>query len=69
MGPTIILDKSALQALSQAEITALHRYYLLNIVPVLMIEMLGDLKKPSPDGLSKDRVSALMKDQHLVLSV
>lgn len=59
MGPTIILDKSALQALSLHEIGALHRYYIQNIAPVLVIEILGDLKKDPSGGLSKDKVAEL----------
>ena len=45
MGPIIILDKSALQSLSYDEIYTLNRHYFLNITPVLIIEILADLKK------------------------
>lgn len=45
MGPTIILDKSSLQALSKKELVLLNKLYLLNIPPILTIEILADLKK------------------------
>lgn len=45
MGPIIILDKSALQSLSIENLILLHRYYMPNIVPVLSVEILADLKK------------------------
>jgi len=59
MGPIIILDKSALQSLSFDEIITLHKYYLLNIPPVLTIEILGDLKKPTKNSLSQEKVVEL----------
>lgn len=59
MGPTIILDKSALQSLSLHEIGALNRYYIHNIAPVLIVEILGDLKKKSSGGFSQDKVAEL----------
>jgi len=45
MGPIIILDKSSLQSLSKDEILVLNKYYMVNIVPVLAMEILADLKK------------------------
>ncbi|MCC6695759.1 MAG: hypothetical protein IT365_09030 [Candidatus Hydrogenedentes bacterium] len=45
MGPTLILDKSALQSLSKIESFYLHRYFIVNIPPVLIMEILADLKK------------------------
>jgi hypothetical protein len=61
MGPTIILDKSSLQALSFDEIVILNNLYFVNITPVLVMEILGDLKKKSPDGMSKQQVRGLAK--------
>jgi hypothetical protein len=62
MGPTIILDKSSLQLLSNQEIDFLNRYLTLNVVPVLFMEVLGDLKKKDPKGRSsKDVVGDLAK--------
>lgn len=45
MGPTLILDKSSLQAFSKKELILLNKLYLVNIPPVLTIEILADLKK------------------------
>jgi hypothetical protein len=59
MGPITILDKSTLQSLSFDEIIILHKYYLLNIAPVLTIEILGDLKKPAKNALSEEKVIEL----------
>jgi hypothetical protein len=59
MGPIIILDKSTLHGLSLHEIGALNRYYNHNIAPVLIVEILGDLKKKHSAALSLDKVAEL----------
>lgn len=57
MGPTIILDKSSLQALSKKELILLNKLYLVNIPPVLTIEILADLKKTDdPSALNEKTV-------------
>lgn len=57
MGPTIILDKSSLQALSKKELILLNKLYFVNIPPVLTIEILSDLKKSKePNLLNKEAV-------------
>ena len=61
MGPTIILDKSCIQSLSGQEIEFLYRYYTLNIPPILISEILGDLMKP-------DKLGALSGDEVIKLS-
>jgi hypothetical protein len=44
MGPTIILDRSTLQGLTgKDEAVLLRKYYLLNVHPVLLDEILADL--------------------------
>lgn len=45
MGPQLLLDKSALQSLSYDEILCLSKIYYMVYVPVLFVEILGDLKK------------------------
>lgn len=45
MGPVIILDKSAFQALSQRELQTLNQYFMHNVTPVLVTEVLGNLTK------------------------
>ncbi len=57
MGPTIILDKSSLQAFSKKELVLLNKLYYLNIPPILITEILADLKKEkSTESLSKDKI-------------
>lgn len=60
MGPIIILDKSTLQSLSDDELLFLNKYFILNIPPVLIMEIWGDLSKPDKQGaISKDQVQHL----------
>jgi len=59
MGPVIICDKSTVQALSRNELNTLRRYYSLNIPPVLLVEILGDLKKHPNVMASRDEVRIL----------
>jgi hypothetical protein len=42
VGPTIICDKSSLQALSKDELSVLRKYYSLNVPPILLVEILGE---------------------------
>lgn len=50
MSLNIIVDKSTFQSLSYNEILRLSYYYKHNITPVLVMEILGDLKKEVKDG-------------------
>jgi len=59
MGPTIILDKSAFQSLSQSEINFLFKHYYVIVTPILISEILGDLKKNGGKGLSRGLVKSL----------
>lgn len=62
MGPRIILDKSALQALSQSEIGFLVKHYFIVVTPVLIMEILADLKKGTNEiKLSRNEVMQLSK--------
>ena len=57
MGPTIILDKSSLQALSKKELIILNKLYFVNVPPILPIEILADLKKvKDPEALNEKTV-------------
>jgi len=56
---TLTLDKSILQQLAFREIDVLHDVYRLNIVPVLMIEILGDLDKRKEGASPQEAVSRL----------
>lgn len=49
MGPMTIFDKSFLQGLTVDEAVMFDHYYMSNITPIFLIEVLGDLAK-EPDG-------------------
>lgn len=61
MSLAIILDKSTFQSLSHNELVQLHRYYIINVTPLLVSEILGDLSKEEVEGkrLPKDVVIGL----------
>src|SRR5688572_16247652 len=50
MGPCLLMDKSAVQALPKRLLSVLSRHYHLNIPPILITEILGDLIKKGPHG-------------------
>ncbi len=45
MGLSIVIDKSTFQSLSAREIISLHNYYRPTITPILVMEIMADLKK------------------------
>ena len=53
MGPQILLDKSALQSLSDDETWCLTRYYYVIYTSILFNEVLGDLTKDEDNEESK----------------
>jgi hypothetical protein len=59
MGPTLICDKSSLQALGKDELSSLRKYFYLNVPPILLIEILADLKKHSDLNESRREVQSL----------
>ena len=62
MGPCIILDKSSLQSLSKDELFFLFRHYIVNIPPILVYEIIGDLIKDTKEcTISKDLVISLSR--------
>ncbi|MBK9629262.1 MAG: hypothetical protein IPO56_16615 [Flavobacteriales bacterium] len=61
MGPSIILDKNALPGLSFLEVQALHRFYLVNIPPVLVKEVIGDMAKLTVKGTPEEEVTQLAR--------
>ena len=61
MGPFVILDKSSIQTLSFDEIVFLNRYYWVNIPPILLTEILADLKKNQESEEAKSEVISLAK--------
>lgn len=50
MSISIVLDKSTFQGLNYRNVIELHRYYLVNVTPLLVSEILGDLSKEEKEG-------------------
>mgnify|MGYP003635036971 CR=1 FL=1 len=50
MSVPIVLDKSTFQGLNYKDIIELHRYYRVNVSPLLVSEILGDLSKEEKEG-------------------
>lgn len=59
MGPMIILDKSALQALSHREVGFLSKHYTIVVTPVLIVEVLANLAKGDQADFSREAVRML----------
>ena len=55
MSIPIILDKSTFQGLNYNDIIEMHRYYDVNITPLLVSEILGDLSKEEKEGRMKPK--------------
>lgn len=65
MSLAIITDKSTFQALSTKEMILLQNYYLLNITPIMTMEIMADLKKEynksaNPEKMVKDQANKLL---------
>lgn len=50
MSISIVLDKSTFQGLNYKNVIELHRYYLVNVTPLLVSEILGSLSKEEKKG-------------------
>ena len=61
--PTIIIDKSTLESLSNFEIQALGRYYLAVSTHVLLNEIGADLKKEFDDGRNPEKVVSILSNR------
>lgn len=63
MSIPIVLDKSTFQGLNYEDIIELHKFYIVNITPLLVSEILGDLAKEEIEGKKapKDQVTDLAK--------
>lgn len=59
MGPILLCDKSTLQGLSRAELNMLRKNYSLNIPPVLLMEILADLRKTDNIEAAQEEVQQL----------
>lgn len=56
MGPSLIFDKSALQALNPDEAMWLDNFYLANITPMFFVETLADLEKEVRKGKAPEEL-------------
>lgn len=56
MGPIMVFDKSALQALSIDEAVWFDAFFLANVVPVFYVETLADLEKEVTEGKTPEAV-------------
>lgn len=56
MGPSLIFDKSALQALSADESMWLENFFITNITPLFFVETLADLEKEVRSGRTPEQV-------------
>lgn len=63
MSIPIVLDKSTFQGFNYEDIVELHKYYIVNVTPLLVSEILGDLAKEEKEGRKapKDQVTDLAK--------
>ena len=59
MGPTLLLDKSSFQALSQEEMLKLSNYFDWNRVDILLLEIIGDFCKKTRTLSSRNEASIL----------
>jgi len=69
MGPTLLLDKSAFQALTGREMHRLSKYFQWNRVDILFWEILSDLSKKSKTSSFRNEVSILADKVPLIDSV
>lgn len=63
MGPSVILDKSALEALSVDESVWLEALLDVNVVPVFYVEVLADLEKEGRQGQAPEAVVARLAEK------
>lgn len=63
MGPSIILDKSAIQSFGKPALRELARYFYQNITPILLYEILADLKKAGKTDEEAKRQVSILSDK------
>jgi hypothetical protein len=61
MGPILIFDKSAFQALSSRELSTARSHFIQNFVPLLAFEILADLSKTGGAATPEDQVTRLAR--------
>jgi hypothetical protein len=60
LGPIIILDKSAFQSLTLEEVEILEKFYYINIPPILVLEIIGDLAKTKKQKMTPEESISLL---------
>lgn len=60
MGPTLLLDKSSLQALNPKEVMFLYKHYTVVIPPILIFEIVADLKKKTEEESEMKRLVSIL---------
>jgi len=69
MGPTLLLDKSAFQALTSCEMHRITNYFQWNRIDILLLEILGDFSKKTKTTSSRNEASILADKVSLIDSV
>jgi len=59
VGPTLLLDKSAFQALTSDEMRRITKYFYWNRVDILLVEIIADLLKQTKTASSRNETSRL----------
>jgi hypothetical protein len=60
MGPTVLFDKSALQALSMDESVWFDTFFGVNVIPIFYIETLADLEKELASGKNAEDLVGML---------
>lgn len=63
LGPLIIFDKSALQALTMDEAVWFDAFFLANVVPLFYVETLADLEKEVAEGKTPEDVVGMLAEK------
>lgn len=69
MGPTILLDKSAFQALTSHEMHRTTKYFQWNRVDILLVEIISDFLKKTKTVSSRNEASILADKVSVIDSV
>jgi len=69
MGPTLLLDKSAFQALTSSEMHKLTNYFQWNRVDILLVEIISDFLKKTKTASSRNEASILADKISVIDSV
>lgn len=68
MGPILVIDKSVLESLSRKDSVLFYRHFIVNITPILVVEIMADLKGSRPKIEPERRVKILADNAHMLHS-